>query len=191
MWRRRTSWCSQALDASQSGECWGRRRNATSLLLLSGSQNWRANIKTSLWFTVNQGKQDALLLPSDVTNKAQSKQIMAIYYSWIFPPNPLLFLTTGRAGAEPQACMGTPEESRSPARRKVNSSHFLHDKFTTCCRAILLLAFVSPWGPIYSFLAAIKQRLHFTSESLYHWGRRKLLNYLQCVKSWIQTRHWS
>lgn len=34
----------------------------------------------------NQDKQDALLLPSNVTNTAQSQQSVAIYYSWIFLP---------------------------------------------------------------------------------------------------------
>lgn len=96
-------------------------------------------------------------LPSDVTNKAQGQQIEAIHYSWLFPPKPLPFLMTWRAGAEPQAQMGASEESWNPALRKVNSSHFLHKKFTTCCHTILLLAFITPWGLIDSFLEALKQ----------------------------------
>lgn len=96
-------------------------------------------------------------LPSDVTNKAQGQQIEAIHYSWWFPPKPLPFLMTWRAGAEPQAWMGASEESRNPALRKVNSSHFLHKKFTACCHTMLLLAFITPWGLIDSFLAAVKQ----------------------------------
>lgn len=64
---------------------------------------------------------------------------------------------TRKAGAEPQARMGASEESWNPALRKVNSSHFLHKKFTTCCHTILLLAFITPWRLIDSFLAALKQ----------------------------------
>lgn len=37
--------------------------------------------------------------------------------------------------------------------------------------------------------SSIKARLHFTRESLYCWGCRKLLNYLQSTKSWIQTQY--
>lgn len=37
--------------------------------------------------------------------------------------------------------------------------------------------------------SSIKTRLHFTRELLYCWGCRKLLNYLQNTKSWIQTQY--
>lgn len=72
------------------------------LLLLPVSQNWRADTDKSL-FTVNQDKQDAPLCPQMSQNKAQSQQIEAIHCSWLFPPKPLPFLMTQRAGAEPQA----------------------------------------------------------------------------------------
>lgn len=64
---------------------------------------------------------------------------------------------TWRAGAEPQAWMGASEDSWNPDLRKVNSNHFLHKKFTTCCHTIPLLAYITSWRLIYSFLAALKQ----------------------------------
>lgn len=88
----------------------------------------------------------------------------------------LLQLTGGQARG-----MVPPHLKRAEILR--SSSHFPWDKFTTCRCKTLSLAFISPRGPIYSFLAALKQRLHFTSESLYCWGCRKPRNYLQCINS--------
>lgn len=148
VWKRRISPCS-----SQSSQHW--RRNPISLIITCEPELESRHRQVLIYSEPRP--TGCFTLPSDVTNKAQSQQIEAIHYSWLFPPKPLPFLMTWRAGAEPQARMGASEDSWNPALRKVNSSHFLHKKFTTCSHTILLLAFITPGGLIYSFLAALKQ----------------------------------
>lgn len=93
VWRRRISACSSHSSQHQ------RRRNPTSLIITCEPELESRHRQVLIYSEPRQ--TGCSTLPSDVTNKAQSQQIEAIHYSWLFPPKPLPVLMTQR---QEQSC---------------------------------------------------------------------------------------